>query len=159
MNKIDKFGYSGYVNISTTQNKAKVKNAGTETLFELFARLLAGYTVNSAELPRSIMLYAKSIERTTPALNQSIPVTSSFRRIKNQPCAVFTAAISDTNLQNLLPADEYKYYLELRDGTINNVALASIPVERVILEQVQSGRQALIEWVMQVSNTTTVEEV
>lgn len=151
-NNIDTLQYSGYVNITTTKSKSKIKNKGTTTLFSLFARLLAGYIVNSAELPKTIMLYSmSSIDSGVryPALNQEIVVSSAYRMIKSHPCAVFTGAISDTNLQNL--DVEATYVLELHDGTINQTKLAEIQVDINILRQVQSGRQALIEWVMQVN--------
>ena len=156
MNKenIDTLKYSGYVNITTSKSRSKVSNNGTTTLFELFARLLAGYIVNSSELPRTIMLYYRDNSKPDvkiAALNQPINVTSAYRKIKNHPCAVFTGAISDTNLQNLV--ENATYSLELRDGTIHTSALAEIGVDINILKQVESGRQALIEWVMQVSNS------
>ena len=149
---IDMLEYSGYVNITTCKKKTHIKNSGTANLFELFARLLAGYIVNPVELPRTIMLYYEVNGQKKAALNQPIAVTSAYRIINNQHCAVFTGAISDTNLHN--EVENTQYYLELRNGTINTNALAYIPIDTSILKQVESGRQALIEWVMTVSNVS-----
>lgn len=149
MNNSTNLAYYGKVKIRVGRKTYSNYNAGKDRLFELFARFLCGQFPNLNELPTYVQVIEK--EDGTSILNQPLNITKQFKRdSKGYPVTVITTAINDSNLASSNIPDK-SYELVLLDGD-ELAPLASIDIAASILSQITSGRQALIEWSLYVTN-------
>ncbi len=137
--------YIGEVNIKILKNSYAYKNAGTEDLFKLIARLLAGEKLNLNQYPASIMLKKDEIDY----LNSKLPIRKKYDN--SSISTLITASIMQYDLIDTeSPTANNNFTLVLYSG--NDLALASIELDSTIIRQIQNGRQALIEWSLKVTN-------
>ena len=152
MNKVlDKMIYTGDVKIKTRSHISQIHNEGTANLFELFAQALVG-EVPADQLPTFIDLRT---EQNETLLNDLIPIYKQRR----QTTCVINAAIKQSNLaDHSNVTDNSTFYLHLlSNNSPSNLAkrtLAKLTVKGSLINQINSGRQALIEWNLYVGNAT-----
>lgn len=148
MNNSTNLAYYGKVKIRVGRKTYSNYNTGKDRLFELFARFLCGQFPNLSELPTYIQVMEKE---GRSILNQPLNITKQFKRdSKGYPVTVITTAINDSNLPSNVDFTK-SYELVLLDGDELR-QLASIDIAANILSQITSGRQALIEWSLYVTN-------
>ena len=136
--------YIGDVKITVSRKSYKYKNSGTPLLFEYFARWLAGQTLGSDILPDHLVV----MEGDTVVSRNNIPITINYKTTSNGPSAIVSGVILDSNLSNL--SESQNHILELRNSVDDPIAQIKIDYE--ILAQIKTGRQALIEWSMRITN-------
>lgn len=139
------FEYIGDVKIKVSKKSYKYKNSGTNLLFEYFCKWLAGEQLENDIKPHHITVIDLSGSLLT---FQSIPIVAEFRTTNKGPATVITAVILDSNIGEVNANNNY--YLSLKNSGDDELAKISVNID--ILEQVKTGRQALIEWTMRVSN-------
>lgn len=148
--------YSGNVKITISKKSYKYKNSGNRNLFEILARWLSGEEVNQdASRPRYLKVqYEDSDGKVEDISFDPIFLYPKFNN--NDLSAVFTGTIIDTNLNStkidqILTNDGFK--LSLYNSDTTNGKLASIDLaSKAVLEQIRSGRQALVEWKLNIEN-------
>lgn len=152
--------YYGKVNIKVGKKTYSNYNEGKPKLFELFARFLCGNKIDNVELPTFINVVRRDTisggPKQVPIINQPLNITKQFKRdAANNQTAVITTSIVDTNLTSSAtkPAEGStgsKYYLILLNESLDE--LAEIQIEESIISQISTGRQALIEWSLYITN-------
>ena len=147
----DLLQYTGTVNITLGSKSRTYKNNGTSTLFRIFAQCLIDINeVGPINLPQEVMLKGLDAnQQLVPALYAS--VKSTTKQLVTTASGGFGAKISLTILPtNISRADLENYQLCLLDG--DNNMLAFIDIDDAFIPQIADGRQALIEWTLEVSN-------
>ena len=150
--------YNGKVNITVNKKKYKSHNAGADYLFELFARFLSGYKIDPSSLPRYITIKAESVDggMSTTILNNSIMVTTETVLADNQKYATrITATLVASNIAVDAISDYENFELWLLNS--DDIRIASTEISSTVLEQVVEGRQAVIEWFLQVDNEEEID--
>ena len=140
------FEYIGDVKIKVSKKSYKYKNSGTNLLFEYFCKWLAGEQLENDIKPHHIDVI--DLNRS-PLTFQSIPVVAEYRTTNKGPATIVTAVILDSNIKK----DEgtaNNYYLSLQN--FGGDELAKIAIDTDVIDQVKTGRQALLEWTMRISN-------
>lgn len=139
--------YKGTVNITLQKSKYKFKNNGTADLFTLIARFLAGSDVFTTELPSRLDL--REAPNNTILSNK---INISSKTVVGNKLRV-AATLLGSNLTSFTAGKTYTLYL--LSGS--DKQLASIQLDAEILNQLYSqqgeGRQALIEWDLEFTNT------
>lgn len=138
------FEYIGDVKIKVSKKSYKYKNSGTDKLFTYFCKWLAGEHLENDIKPHHIDI--RGLNGVTLTF-QSIPVVSEFRATAKGPATVITAVILDSNIGDVIANN---YYLSLKNSGGDELAI--IAIDNAVIEQVKTGRQALVEWTMRVSN-------
>lgn len=151
MNNGTALSYIGKVNIKVGKKTYSNYNEGKITLFTLFARLLCGHKIEGIELPTYIDIIDIKSEHKNSILNQKLNITKQYKvGDKLEQKAVITTVINDSNLANLYEEKTSDHEMVLYDEGMNE--LASIKIENNVLNQISSGRQALIEWSLYITN-------
>lgn len=138
------FEYIGDVKIKVSKKSYKYKNSGTDKLFTYFCQWLAGEQLENDIKPHHIAVVDL---KGDPLTFQSIPVVAEFRTTNKGPATVITAVILDSNIGEV---SANNYYLSLQN--FGGDELAKISINNDVIDQVKTGRQALIEWTMRISN-------
>ena len=138
------FEYIGDVKIKVSKKSYKYKNSGTDKLFTYFCQWLAGEQLGNDTKPHHIDVIDLEGDKLT---FQSTPVVAEFRTTNKGPATVITAVILDSNIGEVNASN---YYLSLKNS--GGDELAKIAISNDVIDQVKTGRQALIEWTMRVSN-------
>ena len=140
--------YIGDVNIKVSKKSYKYKNSGTPKLFEYFSRWLAGETIQNDILPDHIEIKTGS-DFTEPVSIEHIRINKSYRTTSKGPATIITSTILKEELvSNYDPSNAS--VLQLCDANRN--VLAQIGIESTVLEQIKTGRQALVEWTLCIRN-------
>lgn len=153
----DTLDYSGEVTLKFLHNgkdiTAILHNEGTNSLFRLLARALAGYDTR-IEAPKKLQLYKKdSTSAYISILKSPIPLTGiTYTQISGDWCAVFTGVINSANLLTK-PEDKVTYYLALTSDSDVDLAYLTVPAD--FLTNLAKGVQGLVEWRMKVQNIQT----
>lgn len=145
------FEYIGDVKIKVSRKSYKYKNSGTNLLFTYFCQWLAGENLQNDIKPYQLEVIDINEHRLT---YQPTPVITEYRTTNQGPATVVTAVILDSNINITTIAENGDYYLSLQNS--NGDELARIKIETAVLTQVQTGRQALVEWTMRISNREVV---
>ena len=147
------FTYTGNVRIRVDTKTYRYRNAGTDTLFELLARCLCGVFPDIIELPGLLNFCSIASDGSKTNLLLS-PV--QIQKAHNDLQCVITATIKRTHLIESKPTASYKSYkFELLNGDESDpITLATIELDNgeELLSQIQSGRQAFIEWSLSITN-------
>ena len=153
---ISSLQYKGDVKIKVQGKTSFHKNSGTKLLFETLIKWLSNQDINQeADRPKYLKVEKKNpyTGDITIISRDVIPVYPQFKWIEEEPCTVLTANILDSNLNydsSEITSD--KYYLCLYNGDTTDGRLASVEIDKNILGQISSGRQALIEWTLRIGN-------
>ena len=160
--------YDGKVTIKVGKNVFKNHNAGHNRLFELFAYWLCKQTIPQKALPQYVDIYTPdpnptgegrpvSILYNKIPVNMSVKMDSAGRYYAVVDCIVsFTHIKSD--MQTLIKTDEdAEFILHLVSDENPAASLASFTIEKSVLKQILTGRQAVIEWTLSISNRTEGE--
>ena len=153
----DTLEYSGEVRLKFLHNgkdiTAILHNEGTNSLFRLLARALAGYDTR-IETPKKLQLYKKDSTSAEyiSILKSPIPLTGiTYTQLGDDWCAVFTGVINSANLITK-PQTDVTYYLSLTSDS--DVDLAYLTVPSNFLTNLAKGVQGLVEWRMKVKNVS-----
>lgn len=156
--------YYGKVNIKVGKKTYSNYNEGKPKLFELFARFLCGNKIDNVELPTFINVVRRDTisgeSKQVPIINQILNITKQFKRdASNNQIAVITTSIVDSNLISSATegTGDSKYYLILLNESLDE--LAEIQIEESIISQISTGRQALIEWSLYITNKNEGESI
>ena len=144
------FEYIGDVKIKVSRKSYRYKNSGTNLLFKYFCQWLAGENLQNDVKPYQVEVIDNSSRN--PLTYQTIPVVTEYRTTNRGPATVVNAIILDSNINKI--SENGDYYLSLQN--VNGDELARIKIETTVLTQVQTGRQALIEWTMRISNREVI---
>lgn len=144
--------YIGDVKITISRKSYKYRNSGHPNLFEYLARILSGQTDAIPKISPAYLTLTKNPGSSDPQdqINiENIELSKNFKTSLNGPICLVTAVITPSNLQyeknNVTDS-----YLNILNKS--HKCLASVTISAAILKQIQSGRQALIEWSLRFSN-------
>lgn len=148
--------YHGKVNIKVGKKTYSNFNQGTNFLFKQFVQFLCEYDIAKVNLPSYIdVVDITNALNKNSILNQQVNILKEYKEIlvdeEPIPALVITTAISDVNI-SMQPDAEHKYELHLYDRDPEQHLLASIAIKSDILTQITTGRQALIEWYLYITN-------
>lgn len=143
--------YIGEVKIKTGKATYSNYNEGKIDLFKLFSRMLTTGIVKDEETPHFINII-DIVNNNQEILNQDLNLTRQYKEESGYPKAVFTSSILYSNLADQVGSYLNNYQLVLKDGTSERKVLASINLAAEVLQQITTGRQALIEWSLYVTN-------
>lgn len=140
--------YHGDVKITTSQKKSYYRNNGHQNLFELFTRWLAGISTNANDLPKYIII--RDGEADDNVLSRKIDIlTKEVSTFDGIPCTTLIAKIDDTDLYTKpnIGSDIYLFLYNNYDQQ-----LASVEINSDIISELITGRQALVEWYLYITN-------
>ena len=135
-------------------------NNGLELLFKLYAKALAGEDVRSNRPTYIDVRVESSTDTWTSVLNVAGLATGTYfsKDSSGDWCTRITATLASYQFaQSPQEEKNYRFYLCSADGD-----LAFLPVTGTSLTRIGNGTQAIIEWVLKVSNPqaeTPIEEV
>lgn len=146
--------YTGTVKISYKNQKQYIErithNIGLEPLFRFWARALVGENV-SGEIPSTIDLQKLENSSWTSVLNRPISISSLTYAIEdNSWVNKITATLSYDQFvdhSSIRSTDEYRIVLQ---SSVSN--FATLDVSPSDLMRISKGTQAIIEWVLKITN-------
>ena len=153
--------YSGNVTIKVGKNTFNNHNAGHNRLFELFAYWLCKQTIPQKALPQYVDIYTLDpggTGRLVSMLYNKIPVNMSVRSDNSDnyyavvDCVVSFTHIKSDMQEKVKTDNNREFILQLVNDENPSNSLASIQIENAVLQQVLTGRQAVIEWALSISN-------
>lgn len=153
--------YTGLVDLSITINGKKIninnKNNGLPNLFRLISKALAGFDISKEKLSYIDLRYSlKENEGTYISCLTNIQSLSqlSFNLDNGSWVTRATSTIPYSSLAfprlDLLDNDvnDYRIYLMTK-----NYDVAFITIDKEVIYKILPGTQALIEWVLKISNS------
>lgn len=143
------FNYQGEVSIKINKTEYKYKNSGSPSLFEYISRYLSGENLpQTLIIPSYIKLHKDSATGDIESI-ENIPVLRKFKMEDSKPVTILTSTIVQQNLPSTLSTAPY--YLVLYNN--RSIRLASVQIEKNILDRVITGKQAVIEWSLKFDNS------
>ena len=152
------FQYTGKVTVKIGNTVRKYRNNGEPRLFQLFAQLLADPdSITDVNTPQQVELRGKNTDDYELEDALYYPIYSIYKQVVSTDGGGYGVKISFTLLPtNIQHSNYFDYILVLQDGDQKD--LASISIEDEIIFQVANGRQALVEWILEISNTSEEKE-
>lgn len=141
--------YIGDVKITISRKSYKYRNSGHPKLFEYLARILSGQSDAISSVSPNYLTISETAGTNKLLSIENIEVDNSFKTTINGPGCLTTAVITQSNLVSQ-SGEIATAYLNLYNE--NNECLASVPIGAAIMNQIYSGRQALVEWTLRFSN-------
>ena len=145
--------YIGKVDIKIGRKTYSGYNSGNTELFKLLARFLAGETIDPIALPSFI-----KVERREKGTSDSKDIVFSpmvaitqAKQIGTEWATVISTVLTDSNIITDNLVEGFQYDLILYDHSLAN-KLASIEISDYTINQILTGRQALIEWSLYITN-------
>ena len=149
--------YEGLVDLCITINgkktKINAKNNGLPNLFRLISKALAGHDISKEKMShidlryntaedevfKSCLTRKQSLSQLTYGLDNGSWITRAASTIPYSALAFSSFS--------LLSAKSFRLYLMSKDYD-----LAYVEIDGTVLEKITPGTQALVEWVLKISN-------
>lgn len=150
MNK-DLFQYSGKINVTLNNTTRKYRNNGTARLFRIFAQsLVKPELVGANEVPSQITLEGMDVNNSyKDALYY--PIEQIYKEVV-ETIGGYAMKISFTLLPTNINNSENKHNYKLCLKNNDNEELAYAIIDDEIINAIDGGYQALVEWILEVTN-------
>lgn len=149
------FKYTGELVIKTRRKTTRLYNSGTFQLFELFIRALLDDTIEINLKPKYIDIRDSG---NKSILNNPILITKQLKIHPTYGCTcVITGAVKLSNLNSIAAkTGTYNVCLLANNSPANNEKniLATLQMQASTLNNIISGKQALLEWTLYVNNSS-----
>ena len=149
--------YRGELKITTKKKTEIIHNSGTTKLFELF---LSALVTNVSESQRPSFIDIRDPDTGDSLLNRIIPVHKALRADSTYGyVCVISTSIRAGNMRSLTPVISNRNYdlCLLANNTTANSAksiLAELGLKGSVINEIISGRQALLEWSLSIMNAS-----